>query len=43
MALLDLRECLKLFPAVQHSPAGYLWSSYDGKADVLSISFKNPS
>jgi uncharacterized protein YuzE len=43
MALVDLREYLKLVPAVQHSPTGYLWSSYDAEADVLYINFKMPS
>jgi uncharacterized protein YuzE len=43
MALVDLRECIKLVTAVQHSPTGYLWSSYDAEADVLYINFKKPS
>jgi uncharacterized protein YuzE len=43
MALVDLREYIKLVTAVQHSPTGYLWSSYDAEADVLYINFKKPS
>jgi uncharacterized protein YuzE len=42
MALIDLEQYVKLVPAVQHSPTGYLWSSYDGEADVLYINFRKP-
>lgn len=43
MAVSDLREYIKLVPAVQHSSTRYLWSSYDLEADVLYINFKKPS
>ena len=43
MASLDIQEYIKLFSAVQQSPRGYLWSSYDAEADVLYINFKKPS
>ena len=40
---IDVREYIKLVSAVQQSPRGYLWSSYDAEADVLYINFKKPS
>jgi len=43
MAVTDIQEYLPLIPAVEHSPGGYLWSSYDAEADVLYINFKKPS
>jgi uncharacterized protein YuzE len=43
VATLDLKQYLKLVPAVRQSPTGYLWSSYDAEADVLYINFKKPS
>lgn len=43
MALVDWREYIELVPAVQQSPRGYLWSSYDPEADVLYINFMKPS
>jgi len=43
MAVADIKEYLKLVPAVQHSPEGYLWASYDRGADALYINFKKPS
>jgi len=43
MALTDIQEYVKLIPAVQQSPQGYLWSSYDAEADTLYINFKKPS
>ena len=43
MAIADIDEYLKLIPAVQHAPKGYLWSSYDKEADTLYINFKKPS
>ena len=43
MAIADITEYLKLVPAVQHSPDGYLWASYDRGADALYINFKKPS
>ena len=43
MAPVNVREYLKLFPAVQQAPGRYLWSSYDPEADTLYINFKKPS
>ncbi len=43
MAMMDLKEYLKLAPVVRDTPHGYLWSSYDEEADTLYISFKKPS
>ncbi len=40
---MDLRDYLKLVPAVRQSPHGYLWSSYDPEADTPDINFKKPS
>jgi uncharacterized protein YuzE len=42
MAISDIQEYVRLVAAVRHSPAGYLWSSYDAEADVLYINFKKP-
>ena len=43
MAVADIKEYLKLVPALRQSPEGYLWSSYDAEADTLYINFKKPS
>ncbi|MCX6377704.1 MAG: DUF2283 domain-containing protein [Armatimonadetes bacterium] len=43
MAVADIREYLKLVPALRQSPEGYLCSSYDAEADTLYINFKKPS
>ena len=43
MAVADVKEYIKLVPAVRLSPQGYLWSSYDAEADVLYVNFKKPS
>ncbi len=43
MAMMDLKEYLKLAPVVRGTPYSYLWSSYDEEADTLYISFKKPS
>ena len=43
MAIADIKEYLKLVPALRQSPEGYLWSSYDLEADTLYINFKKPS
>ena len=43
MAVADIKDYLRMVPAVQHSPTGYLWSSYDREADTLYINFKKPS
>jgi uncharacterized protein YuzE len=36
-------DYLKIIPAVKSAPQKYLWSSYDGEADVLNINFRKPS
>jgi uncharacterized protein YuzE len=36
-------DYLKIIPAVKSAPQKYLWSSYDGEADVLYINFRKPS
>ncbi|MFL6203298.1 MAG: DUF2283 domain-containing protein [Thermoanaerobaculia bacterium] len=43
MAVADIREFLKLVPAVRQSPEDYLWVSYDREADVVYVNFKKPS
>jgi uncharacterized protein YuzE len=43
MAMMDLKEYLKLAPVVRGTPHRYLWSSYGEEADTLYISFKKPS
>lgn len=43
MAVADIREFLKLVPAVQQTPEDYLWVSYDREADVVYVNFKKPS
>ncbi len=43
MAMTDIKEYVKLVPALRRSPTGILWSSYDAEADVLYINFKKPS
>jgi uncharacterized protein YuzE len=43
MAVADIREFLKLVPAVRQTPDDYLWVSYDREADVVYINFKKPS
>ena len=43
MAIAEIREFLKIVPAVRNTPHKYLWSSYDPEADVLYINFKKPS
>ncbi len=43
MAPQDIKEYLKLVPAVLNSPHQYLWSSYDPEADVLYVNFKKPA
>ena len=43
MAMIDLKEYLKLAPVVRGTPHRYLWSSYDDEADTLYISFEKPS
>lgn len=43
MAVADIRESLKLVPAVRQTPEDYLWVSYDREADVVYVNFKKPS
>ncbi len=43
MAIAEIKEFLKIMPAVRKAPGNYLWSSYDAEADVLYINFKKPS
>jgi uncharacterized protein YuzE len=43
MAVADIREFLKLVPAVRQTPEDYLWVSYDREADVVYVNFKKPS
>lgn len=43
MAIADIREFLKLVPAVRQTPEDYLWVSYDRGADVMYVNFKKPS
>jgi len=43
MAVADIKDYLKLVPALRRSPEGYLWSSYDAEADTLYVNFKKPS
>ena len=43
MAIIDVQQYLKLFPAVKDAPGGSLWSTYDAEADTLYINFKRPS
>jgi uncharacterized protein YuzE len=43
MAIADIREFLKLVPAVQQTPDDYLWVSFDREADVVYVNFKKPS
>jgi len=43
MAVADVKEYIKLVPALRRAPQGYLWSSYDEEADTLYINFKKPS
>ena len=43
MAVADIKEFLKLVPAVKSTPDDYLWVSYDREADVVYVNFKKPS
>jgi uncharacterized protein YuzE len=42
-SIADIRDFLKLVPAVRQTPEQYLWLSYDTEADVLYVNFKRPS
>jgi uncharacterized protein YuzE len=39
----NVKNYLKLIPAVRETPQRYLWLSYDPEADVLYVNFKKPS
>jgi len=43
MALHELKDYIKLIPAVLRSPQKLLWMSYDTEADVLYVNFRKPS
>ena len=43
MALANLKDYIKLVPALTEAPGGFLWSSYDKGADVLYVNFEKPS
>ena len=43
MAVTDVQQYLKLVSITRQTPQGYLSSSYDAEADVLYVSFKEPS
>jgi uncharacterized protein YuzE len=43
MAPRELKDFLKIVPALLRTPRQYLWSSYDQDADVLYLNFKKPA
>jgi uncharacterized protein YuzE len=43
MAIVNIKDYLRILPAALHAPEGYFWTSYDGEADVLYVNFKKPS
>jgi hypothetical protein len=43
MAVIDLRDDLKLLSAVKQVPYQTVWLSYDGEGDTLYVNFKKPS
>lgn len=43
MAIADVKEFIKLIPAVRKTPQKLLWMSYDAKGDVMYVNFKKPS
>ena len=43
MAVAEVRDFLRMMPAVKQSPQGNVWLSYDREADVLYVNFKKPS
>ncbi|MBN1285544.1 MAG: DUF2283 domain-containing protein [Anaerolineae bacterium] len=43
MALVDVRNYLKLLPAVRQAPERNVWLYYDSEVDVLYVNFKKPS
>jgi uncharacterized protein YuzE len=40
MAIADIRDWLRIVPALRDAPGGEFHSSYDSEADVLYISFR---
>lgn len=42
VAELSVSEYMRLIPAVEHAPQGFLWSTYDKEADVLYVNFRKP-
>ncbi len=43
MAITDIRDYLRMMPAVKSLPEKYIRLSYDAEADTLYVSFKKPS
>jgi uncharacterized protein YuzE len=43
MAIVNVKDYLRVIPAALHAPEGYFWTSYDEEADVLYINFRKPS
>ena len=43
MPIAEISDYLKLLPAVQQLPEGFIWMSYDSEADVLYVNYKKPS
>jgi uncharacterized protein YuzE len=39
----DYRDYLRLLPKVKAAPQGNVWLSYDSEADVLYVTFRQPS
>jgi uncharacterized protein YuzE len=39
----DVKDFIKLVPAMKQSPSHSAWISYDEEADTLYISFKKPA
>ncbi len=39
----DIKDFIKLLPAMKESPSHSAWISYDEEADTLYISFKKPA
>ena len=43
MAVIDVKEFLKITPQLINLPVKRIWYSYDQEADVLYLNFKKPS
>lgn len=43
MAVIDVKEILKITPQLINLPLKRIWYSYDQEADVLYLNFKKPS